>query len=137
MASSETSVGTAKSRPLSPHLQVYKPQLTSATSIFHRITGIALTVGTLLLAYWLVSLASGPAAFSTAQAFLGSIIGRLLLFGWTFALMYHLCNGIRHLFWDAGLGFEIKTAERNGKIAIVGAATLTLLCWVLGYMLMI
>ena len=136
MASSDETAGTESKRPLSPHLQVYKPQITSMMSIFHRITGVALTVGTLLLAYWLISLASGPAAFDVAQGFVGSIFGRLLMFGWTFALLYHLCNGIRHLFWDAGRGLELATAELTGKLVLAGAAVLTLLCWVFGYMLM-
>ena len=89
-------------RPLSPHLQVYRPQLTSVMSILHRLTGIALAVGTLLLVAWLVAAATSPQAFGAIQAFNGSWIGRVLLFGWSFALFYHLCNGIRHLFWDAG-----------------------------------
>lgn len=123
-------------RPLSPHLQVYRPQMTSALSILHRITGVALAVGTLLLTYWLVAAASGPEAFATAQAVIGSFIGRLLLFGWSFALFYHLCNGIRHLVWDAGYGFEIETAERSGLAAVAASVVLTLVCWVVGYMMM-
>ena len=89
-------------RPISPHLQIYRFQLTSVLSILHRITGIALSVGTILLVYWLVAAASGPGAFATAAGLIGSWFGRLLLLGWTFALFFHLCNGIRHLFWDAG-----------------------------------
>src|SRR5690606_1427727 len=96
-------------RPLSPHLQIYRPQITSTLSILHRLTGIALGGGTLLLTWWLVAAAAGPEAFATAQGFICSIVGRLLLFGWSFALFYHLCNGIRHLVWDAGYGFEIDT----------------------------
>src|SRR3546814_2392413 len=86
-------------RPLSPHLQIYRPQISSVLSILHRATGIALAVGTLLLVYWLTAAAAGPEAFSTAQALIGSFIGRLFLFGWSFALFYHLGNGIRHLAW--------------------------------------
>src|SRR5688500_2907199 len=93
-------------RPLSPHLQIYRWQITMVMSILHRITGVALAVGTLLLIWWLVAAAAGPDAFATAQDFLGSILGRLLLLGWSWALFYHLCNGIRHLAWDAGWGFE-------------------------------
>lgn len=126
----------SSNRPLSPHLQVYRPQITSTLSILHRLTGIALAVGTLLLTYWLVAAASGPEAFATAQGLIGSFIGRLLLFGWSFALFYHLCNGIRHLFWDAGYGFEIETAQRSGLAAVAGAVVLTLICWVAGYMMM-
>jgi len=126
----------SSNRPLSPHLQVYRPQITSTLSILHRLTGIALAVGTLLLTYWLVAAASGPEAFATAQGLIGSFIGRLLLFGWSFALFYHLCNGIRHLFWDAGYGFEIETAQRSGLAAVAGAVVLTVICWVAGYMVM-
>ena len=126
----------SSNRPLSPHLQVYRPQITSALSIFHRITGVALAVGTLLLTWWLVAAASGPDAFATAQGFIGSIVGRLLLFGWSLALFYHLCNGIRHLFWDAGYGFEIETAQRNGIIVVGAAVALTVICWIAGYVMM-
>ena len=127
---------SSSNRPLSPHLQVYRPQITSMLSILHRLTGVALAVGTLVLIYWLAAAASGAEAFADAQAVIGSFIGRLLLFGWTFALFYHLCNGIRHLFWDAGYGFEIATAERSGWVTVVATAVLTLLSWILGYVMM-
>ena len=94
----------SQSRPISPHLQIYKPQLTSVLSITHRGTGIFLCIGLLALCYWLVALALGPAAYDQAQGVLGSAIGQVLLFVWSFSLFYHLCNGIRHLFWDAGIG---------------------------------
>ncbi len=123
-------------RPLSPHLQVYRPQMTSMLSILHRITGVALAVGTLLLIYWLAAAASGAEAFATAQSLIGSFIGRLFLFGWTFALFYHLCNGIRHLFWDAGMGLEIEAAERGGWVVLGATGVLTLASWVLGYAMM-
>lgn len=123
-------------RPLSPHLQVYRPQITSTLSILHRFTGIALAVGTLLLTWWLAALASGPEAFATAQDFIGSLLGRLLLFGWSFALFYHLCNGIRHLAWDAGYGYEIDTATRTGWLVVAGAVVLTLVAWIVGYLVM-
>ena len=103
-------------------------------SITHRATGIALAVGALLLVCWLLALASGPAAFADVQAFLGSWIGRLLLFGWTWALMYHLANGIRHLFWDAGLGLELPAAQASGYAVIVVSVAATLGIWVAGYM---
>ena len=122
-------------RPLSPHLQVYRFQWTMALSISHRITGVGLALGTLLLVYWLAAAAAGPEAFATAQAVIGSFLGRLLLFGWTFALFYHLCNGIRHLVWDAGYGFELETAYRSGLVVIAASAVLTLLSWILGYSL--
>ncbi len=89
-------------RPLSPHLLMYRPQLTSVLSITHRMTGVGLAAGTLLLVDWLAATAAGEAAFETAHAVIGSFIGRLFLFGWSFALFYHLCNGIRHLLWDMG-----------------------------------
>jgi succinate dehydrogenase / fumarate reductase cytochrome b subunit len=120
-------------RPLSPHLQVYRPQLTSVLSILHRITGVALLVGTLLLIYWLAAAAAGPEAFETARAVIGSVLGRLFLFGWTVALFYHLCNGIRHLFWDAGYGFELEAAYRSGWLVVGASAVLSLASWVLGY----
>lgn len=120
-------------RPLSPHLTVYRPQLTSVLSILHRMTGVALGAGTLLLVWWLAAAASGPEAFATAQAFTGSVIGRLLLLGWTWALLYHLCNGIRHLFWDAGLGYEIATVNRSGWAVVAASAALTLAVWIFGY----
>jgi succinate dehydrogenase / fumarate reductase cytochrome b subunit len=119
-------------RPLSPHLQVYRPQLTSVLSITHRATGVALTVGTLLLVWWLVAAASGPEPFATAQAVIGSWIGRLLLLGWTFALFFHLANGIRHLFWDAGLGFELRTTYASGWAVVAASIVLTAAAWLWG-----
>ncbi|HLI19552.1 MAG TPA: succinate dehydrogenase, cytochrome b556 subunit, partial [Stellaceae bacterium] len=95
-------------RPLSPHLQIYKWQLTSVMSIVHRATGLALSVGTIFLVWWLFAAATGDSAFATAQDFWGSWFGQLLLLGWTWSLFFHLCNGIRHLFWDAGYGYELK-----------------------------
>jgi succinate dehydrogenase / fumarate reductase cytochrome b subunit len=123
-------------RPLSPHLQVYRPQVTSTLSILHRLTGIALAAGTLLLTYWLTALATGPQAFADAQGLVGSIVGRLLLFGWSFALFYHLCNGIRHLAWDAGYGFEIATATRSGWAVVIASVVLTAIAWIAGYLAM-
>ena len=120
------------SRPLSPHLQIYRPQITFILSFSHRATGVALSVGTLLLVWWLVALAQGPEAFASAQGFVGSWFGRLLLLGWTFSLFFHLANGIRHLCWDAGYGFEIKTAEISGWIVVASAAALTVIAWVVG-----
>ena len=124
---------TTQNRPLSPHLQVYRPQLTSMLSITHRLTGVALAIGTLLLVWWLVAAATGPEAYATAQTAISSVIGRLLLFGWTLALFYHLCNGIRHLFWDAGYGYELKSAYASGWAVMAATVALTLLAWVWGY----
>ena len=123
----------SNNRPLSPHLQVYKPQLTTFMSITHRATGIALAVGTLMLVCWLIAAATGETAFNEVRAFLGSIVGRLLLLGWSFALFYHLCNGLRHLFWDAGRGFEIETAYMTGRIVIAASILLTIGAWLWGY----
>ncbi|HEY8014799.1 MAG: succinate dehydrogenase, cytochrome b556 subunit [Dongiales bacterium] len=120
-------------RPLSPHLQIYKPQLTSVLSILHRITGVALSVGTILLVYWLIAAASGPGAFATAAGLIGSWFGRLLLLGWTFALFFHLCNGIRHLFWDAGIGFELKTVYASGWTVVAAATVLTIISFIAGF----
>ncbi|MEE8189809.1 MAG: succinate dehydrogenase, cytochrome b556 subunit [Kiloniellales bacterium] len=127
---------TSQNRPLSPHLQVYRPQLTSILSILHRLTGVALAAGTLLLVYWLVSVAAGAEAYESARALIGSILGRLLLFGWSIALFYHLCNGIRHLFWDVGLGYELPVAYRTGWAVMIATVVLTLLSWIIGYAVM-
>ncbi|TQV82053.1 succinate dehydrogenase, cytochrome b556 subunit [Denitrobaculum tricleocarpae] len=122
-----------KNRPLSPHLQIYRLQWTMLLSISHRITGVALALGSMLLIYWLAAAASGPDAFKTAQSVIASLPGRLLLFGWSFALFYHLCNGIRHLFWDAGYGYELATAYRSGLTVLVVSLVLTLGAWAAGY----
>ncbi|CAO3448614.1 succinate dehydrogenase, cytochrome b556 subunit [Azospirillum largimobile] len=119
-------------RPLSPHLQVYKLPLTAVMSITHRITGVGLAVGTLLLVWWLVAAAAGPAAFARAQGFIGSFFGLLLMFGWSAALYYHLCNGIRHLVWDAGKAIELTDADRNNKVVLGATAVLTVLTWIVG-----
>ena len=123
----------ARSRPLSPHLQVYRLPLPALMSISHRATGVLLAAGSLVLVYWLAAVASGPDAFADAQALLGSLPGRALLLLLTFSLFYHLGNGIRHLFWDAGLGFELRTAHASGVAVIAAAVVLTLAAWALGY----
>ena len=105
-----------------------------ALSILHRFTGVALAVGTLLLIYWLWAAASGPASYAYANAFIGSWFGRLLLLGWTVALFYHLFNGIRHLVWDAGKGFELRTAWLSGMFVLAATAAATILAWVAAYM---
>jgi succinate dehydrogenase / fumarate reductase, cytochrome b subunit len=118
-------------RPLSPFMFPvwYRFQITSALSILHRLTGIGLAVGSILLAWWLISVAVGGELFETTHRFLVSPIGLVLLFLWSVAFFYHLCNGIRHLAWDAGYGFEIRTAARSGYAVIVMTALLTLLAW--------
>jgi succinate dehydrogenase / fumarate reductase, cytochrome b subunit len=121
------------SRPLSPHLQIYRPQLTSLLSITHRGTGVFLSAGALVLAYWLMSIANGETAYATAQACLSSLPGKLLMGLWTFSFYFHLCNGIRHLFWDIGAGFELKTLYASGYAVVVSSLTLTAVTW--GYAL--
>jgi len=119
-------------RPLSPHLQIYRPQLTSMLSILHRATGIALAVGALYLAVWVMCAAASPRAYAVFQDFNTSILGRFVLGGWLFSTFFHLCNGIRHLFWDAGYGFEIKDAYRSGWIVVAVALIATILSWIVG-----
>lgn len=120
-------------RPLSPHLQIYKPQLTSFTSITHRASGIFLSLAALVLVYWLMAIAAGPQAYEEAKHLLSSFIGRTLLFAWTLAMFYHLCNGIRHLFWDAGYGFDLKVTYLTAKLAIVMTIVISLATWLLAY----
>ncbi len=120
-------------RPLSPHLQIWRWNVTMALSILHRATGVGLGLGALLLAWWLIAAASGPEAFATAQDFMGSILGRLILLGFTAALFFHLCNGVRHLVWDVGYGFEMATAERSAWFVVAATVVLTLIAWIAGY----
>jgi succinate dehydrogenase / fumarate reductase, cytochrome b subunit len=123
---------TQAERPLSPHLQIYKWQLPMAMSILHRATGLALAGGTIFLVWWLVAAAGGEQAFVAADWFFGSWLGLIFLFGWCFCFFYHLCNGIRHLAWDAGYGFEIPTAYASGYAVIAAAIVLTLIAFVAG-----
>jgi len=118
-----------KTRPLSPHLQIYRLPLAARLSIMHRFTGVLLSFGSCLLTYWLVALASGPKAYAMATGLLGSWIGIPILFLLSFALFYHLCNGIRHLFWDVGLGFDLKTVDISGNAVILAAGAMTILAW--------
>lgn len=127
-----TSEGELVRRPLSPHLQVYTPQITSVLSIMNRVTGIATSVGTLLLVWWLAAAASGPAAFARVQGFIGSWIGLFVLFGWTASLFYHFFGGLRHLAWDAGYGFSLENTHRSGWAAVIAAVAATILVWVIG-----
>lgn len=127
------SPSNTRNRPLSPHLQIYQLQLTSVLSITHRISGVVLSLGAVAWVLWLVAVASGPESFAVAQRWCGSFVGQVALFGWTLALFYHLCNGIRHLAWDLGFGFELPTVYRSGWAAIVGAVLLTTIVWIVGY----
>lgn len=120
----------SRQRPLSPHLQIYRWPLTMATSIVHRMTGVLLALGgSALLVYWLLSLAQGPQAYAHAHELLGSVPGQAVLFLWTLMLFYHLLNGIRHMIWDVGVGFELTTAKVTGLIVVAGAVVLTILTW--------
>lgn len=120
-------------RPLSPHLQTYRWTLTMAMSIVHRATGIALYFGTILLAWWLMAVASGPGAYGIFSSFIGSWFGRLVLFGYTWALMHHLLSGIRHFVWDLGYGFGPTEREWLARATLIGSITLTLAIWIIAY----
>src|SRR6202022_5185508 len=124
----------AVERPLSPHLSIYKPTLTMLMSIAHRITGFGLYFGTLLLAWWLLAAASGPNAYAGIGSFMSSFIGRIVLFGYTWALMHHMLGGIRHLIWDTGRGFGARERELLAIASLVGSISLTIIIWVLGYL---
>ena len=124
--------GTLVRRPMSPHLQVYRFQLSMFLSIANRIAGVAASLGTLLLVWWLVAAASGPAAFDTVQRWVGNPLGLLVLFGWTLALVYHFVAGLRHLAWDAGYGFAKASFNKAGPIAIVVTLVATALIFGIG-----
>ena len=119
----------AKKRPLAPHLQVYKPQLTSVMSITHRATGYALAIGTIVLTWMLLAVAIGPEAYAVFLSFAGSSVGEFLLYGWSLALFYHLCNGVRHLLWDMGYLFKIENAYKAGYVVLVLTVMLTIFFW--------
>lgn len=121
-------------RPLSPHLQVYKPQITSVLSILHRGTGIVLFGGSVLWCFWLVNLAGGREAYYQYQALLLNPVGLVILLGWSFSFFYHLCNGIRHLLWDIGIGYEMPTVRKSGWTAVFSSIILTGLIWAMGFM---
>ncbi|MBW7931410.1 MAG: succinate dehydrogenase, cytochrome b556 subunit [Gammaproteobacteria bacterium] len=117
-------------RPLSPHLGIYRWQVSNTLSILHRMSGMFLTLGALVLTAWLVAAASGAPAYAALAGLLKSPLGMLALFGWSLAFFYHLCNGIRHLFWDAGRGFTIPGSRATGWTAVIAAGVLTLAFWV-------
>jgi succinate dehydrogenase / fumarate reductase, cytochrome b subunit len=118
-------------RPLSPHLEIYRWQISNSLSILHRLTGIALALGLVALSYWLVALASGEESFGEVERQFASPIGMIFLVGWTFAFLYHLLNGVRHLFWDLGLGFERTQRHASGWLVVLGSIALTIGVWVL------
>ncbi len=118
-------------RPLSPHLSIYRPLYTMILSITHRITGVGLTLGLLMVTWWFLAAAISEGYFEFANAMLTSVVGGIILIASLWALMFHLCNGIRHLFWDAGYGFDLQTAWRSGLVVIFGSITLTVLVLVI------
>lgn len=126
MASSQR----ARTRPHSPNIQIYRPQLTSVLSIINRMTGVALSAVAVVLVIWLIAAASGPQAYTTVQAVIASRIGQVALLGSAFAFFLHLCGGIRHLVWDAGLGFELRTIYISGWGVVAASVALTLLAWI-------
>ena len=125
-----TSDGKLIRRPLSPHLQVYTPQLTSILSIMNRVTGLAVSVGTLMLVWWLVAAASGPSAYGRVQWFVASPVGLFVMFGWTASLFYHFFGGIRHLVWDAGYGYELPQTHASGWAVVIATVAATVLTWI-------
>lgn len=129
MAEAKSLRGARAQRPLSPHLQVYSPLINMVMSILHRITGAALYFGSLLLAWWLVAAAAGPDYFGFVNGIFGSWFGRLVLFGYTWALMHHMMGGIRHFIWDTGRGYDLKTIDLLSWGTLVASAALTLLIW--------
>jgi succinate dehydrogenase / fumarate reductase cytochrome b subunit len=121
-------------RPLSPHLQIYRPMLTMMMSIAHRLTGAALYFGSLLMVWWLTAAATGPEYFAFVQGIFASWPGQLLLFGFSWALVHHLIGGIRHLIWDTGRGFDLATIERMAQFNLAGSITITIVLWIVAYL---
>jgi len=123
-------------RPLSPHLTIYRPMLSMMMSIVHRMTGVALYAGSLLLAWWLLAVAAGPNAYATFQSVASSFIGRVVLFGYTWALIHHMLGGVRHLIWDTGRGLGDAEREWLVRANLVGSIVLTIILWIVGGYLM-
>ncbi len=117
-------------RPLSPNIQIYRPQLTSVLSIANRISGLVLSVGAVVLVIWLIAAATGPQAYAIVQSAIASWIGQIVLFGCTFAFFLHLCGGIRHLVWDAGYGFALRSIYVSGWAVVATSLALTVVAWV-------
>lgn len=126
-------IAQKQKRPLSPHLQVYKPQMTSVLSILHRATGVALGIGLLMVAWWLIAAATGEHAYNIARDFARSYVGLFMIFGWSVAMFYHTCNGVRHMFWDMGYLFKIKDAYRAGYVVLLATVILTASAWYCAY----
>ncbi len=119
-------------RPLSPHIGIYRWQVSSTLSILHRFTGVILSIGAFVLVGWLVTVAAGYEAYARFIGGLSGVLGRTFLFIWSFSFFYHLCNGVRHLFWDAGIGFDKARARQTGWGVVAAAAIMTLLLWLFG-----
>jgi succinate dehydrogenase / fumarate reductase, cytochrome b subunit len=133
MASSDASPGSPRPRPLSPHLSVYRPTMTMAMSIAHRISGIARYVGVLLLAWFLIAVSSDASSFAVFSDFISSFIGRLTLFVITWALFHHLVGGVRHILWDAGYGLDAPLRDQMAWATAIGGFALTVLVWAIGF----
>ncbi|MEJ1975112.1 MAG: succinate dehydrogenase, cytochrome b556 subunit [Acetobacteraceae bacterium] len=129
--------GTPVRRPLSPHLQVYRPQITSVLSILNRMSGVASAIGTLLMVWWLVAAASSPHALAVASGFIGSWFGMLLMLGWTAAMFYHLFAGLRHLAWDAGYGWSLPEVYASGRAVVIATVVATVLVWGAGFIVLV
>jgi len=119
-----------RTRPLSPNIQIYRPQLTSVLSIANRVAGVVLSLYAVVLVVWLVAAADGPRAYATVHVVIQSWVGEILLFGCTFSFFLHLCGGIRHLIWDAGYGFELRTIYASGWTVVVVSTALTVITWI-------
>ncbi len=135
MADAQSRPAIRHPRPLSPHLQIYRPMLTMMMSIVHRITGVALYVGTLLLAWFLIAAATDANSFAIVAAVFNSWLGRLVLFGFTWALFHHLLGGLRHFVWEAGYGMDHPQREWLAQGTLVGGILLTVLVWILAFWL--
>lgn len=129
MADAKEQRNVKAERPLSPHLQIYRPLINMVMSIVHRITGVALYFGTVLLAWWLTAAATGPEYFNFVNGIFGSLPGRIVLFGYTWALMHHMLGGLRHFIWDTGRGYDLATVDRLSWGTIVGSVLLTGAIW--------
>lgn len=132
MAEAKKAQGGVAQRPLSPHLQIYRPLINTVMSILHRITGAVLYFGTLLLAWWLIALANGPESFAVVSSFFQSWFGMIVLFGYTWALMHHLAGGVRHFIWDTGRGFDLETVDKMAWATGIFSALATLAIWWVG-----
>lgn len=123
-------------RPHSPHIQIYRPQLTSVLSITHRLTGVLLSVAGIMVAIWLIAGSLGPKPYEVVVTVLRSWVGLIVLFGWTFCTFFHLCNGVRHLWWDAGKGFELRSIYLSGWSVVFASMVLTIATWLAGVLIL-